>query len=217
MPRLYIWPMANVIGDIAGNYDTLMALIKKMPDEEVISVGDMLDRGPRSKEVLDWFMSNGRAIKGNHEHLAYTGCRDPKFYRGTSVWLRQGGLATLSSFGGEIPDNYLDWIDGLPLYLEIDGCLISHAFLHYKLSLEQACNIGRNSDECSDSIMWNRGCPERRKKWRLQVAGHNSHYGLKRFSEEEGEYAICLDTSRDKVLTGVNLTSGEIYQQEYID
>ena len=41
----------NLIGDIQGNYHTLRALLKQMPDEEPVSVGDMIDRGPRSKAV----------------------------------------------------------------------------------------------------------------------------------------------------------------------
>ena len=45
----------NLIGDIQGNYHTLRALLKQMPDEEPVSVGDMVDRGPRSKEVLEFF------------------------------------------------------------------------------------------------------------------------------------------------------------------
>ena len=33
----------NLIGDIQGNYHTLRALLKQMPDEEPVSVGDMVD------------------------------------------------------------------------------------------------------------------------------------------------------------------------------
>ena len=68
--------MVNIISDIAGNYKTLMALLEKMPqDEEIISVGDMVDRGPRSKEVIEFFMNNenATAIMGNHEHMMQIG------------------------------------------------------------------------------------------------------------------------------------------------
>ena len=44
----------NLIGDIHGNYRTFRALLKQMPDEEPVSVGDMIDRGPRSREVLEF-------------------------------------------------------------------------------------------------------------------------------------------------------------------
>ena len=65
----------NIIGDIAGNYLTFLALIKKMPDDPIVSVGDMIDRGPRSKEVLEWFMRHGSALLGNHEHLMLSAYR----------------------------------------------------------------------------------------------------------------------------------------------
>lgn len=58
----------NVIGDIAGQFKTLEALIKKMPQGEIMSLGDMVDRGPRSKDVLNFFKSH-KALLGNHEHL----------------------------------------------------------------------------------------------------------------------------------------------------
>ena len=48
-----------------------------MPEGETISVGDMIDRGPNSKEVVEYFMDptiNSSAIFGNHEHLMVDAC-----------------------------------------------------------------------------------------------------------------------------------------------
>ena len=97
--------MPNIIGDIAGNYNTLMALLKQMPDEEVISVGDMIDRGPHSKQVLEWFMKNGTAVLGNHEHLLYTSQTDSYM---ADIFLRNGGIATIQSFFPEADVNRLN-------------------------------------------------------------------------------------------------------------
>ena len=215
--------MANIISDIAGRYKTLLALIEKMPDDEVISIGDMIDRGPRSKEVLEWFMENGKAILGNHEHFMLDHFDrlglDHKYYQ-YGVWMWNGGDATLDSFEQQRPSGeLLGWIANLPLYMEIDGCLVSHAFLPKGVSLEKGCDLGTSAmdDKCDDCIIWSREVPVRRSEYRMQIAGHNSHMGLKRFSDEQGEYAICIDTSRSQVLTGIHLPSMEIYQQEYID
>lgn len=206
--------MANVISDIAGQYDTLMALLDKMPDDEPVSIGDMVDRGPDSKKVLDFFMQNGSAILGNHEHMMLDFGRGTGYYNyGTWVW--NGGGATLDSFGGFITDRYLNWLDSLPYYLEIDGCLISHAFLDPSRNLQEACDLGVDWRDSDPTIIWSRAEPIRRDEWKLQIAGHNSHMGYKRFSDEEGEYAICLDASRSKVLTGINTKTLEVYQVEY--
>mgnify|MGYP006212485299 CR=1 FL=1 len=45
-----------VIGDIHGCYDELLALLDKAAlgaDDEIIAIGDMVDRGPKSAQVLD--------------------------------------------------------------------------------------------------------------------------------------------------------------------
>lgn len=210
--------MANVIGDIAGNFKTLMALLEKMPDDEVISVGDMVDRGPRSKEVLKWFMENGRAIMGNHEHMMLDHMTDGGFYE-RGLWLYNGGTATLESFGYVpfLPEDMMKWVRRLPYYLEVDGFLVSHSFIHPEHDLKSACKLGLTAHDNPNCIFWSRRAPVRREGYVRQIAGHNSQWGLKRFSDEEGEYAICIDSCRANVMTGIHLPSMEIYQQEFID
>lgn len=206
--------MANIISDIAGQYNTLIALLDIMPDDEPVSIGDMVDRGPDSKKVLDFFMQNGSAILGNHEHMMLDFGRGTRYYdHGTWAW--NGGRATLNSFGNLIPERYLNWLESLPYYLEIDDCLISHAFLDPSLSLKESCDMGSNWSDSDFSIIWSRAEPIRRDEWKMQIAGHNSHMGYKRFSDEKGEYAICLDASRSKVLTGINTKNLKVYQVEY--
>jgi serine/threonine protein phosphatase 1 len=210
--------MPNIISDIAGNYKTLLALIKQMPDEEVISVGDMIDRGPRSKEVVEWFMKNGSAILGNHEHMMIDYKTKGHFYD-EGIWLWNGGRATMRSYDHFIPGDVIEWMKSLPLYKEAEGCLISHSCIEDGLSLEESLELGINANDPANRrcIIWNRYKPKRREQWRLQIFGHNSQWGLRRFSDEQGEFAICLDACRQRVLTGIHLPSGQIYQQEYID
>jgi hypothetical protein len=208
--------MPNIISDIAGQYHTLMDLLKKMPDDETISIGDMVDRGHDSDKVLKWFMKNGKAIMGNHEHMMLDYYRNGLYYS-DGIWDYNGGWRTQESFQFDVPEEILTWIEFLPKYLEIDGNLISHSFIYPEFSIQEACDLGKNSmslqaDRC---IIWNRCEPERIDKYKLQIAGHNSQWGLRRFSDEKGEYAICLDDSRKKKLTGIHLPSMQIYQQDY--
>lgn len=210
--------MVNVVGDIGGRYDTLMALLDKMPKEDIISVGDMIDRGPKSKEVVDFFMNNSsaRAILGNHEHIMLDYYGDKKYY-GDNIWTWQGGQETLDSFGGEVPKSVRAWISNLPKFLQIDKFLISHAFLPELKTLDEACELGSSIYGREDSIIWNRSYPIRRAEFDLQIAGHNSHYGFRWWQDNKGKFAVCLDSSREKVLTGINLPTLEIFQQEFID
>jgi Icc-related predicted phosphoesterase len=48
-----------VVGDIHGCYDELMELLDKVGFERsdrVVSVGDLITKGPKSREVLELFM-----------------------------------------------------------------------------------------------------------------------------------------------------------------
>ena len=61
-----------VVGDIHGCYDELVALLGRArlgADDRVVSVGDLVTKGEKNREVLDLFMSDARfsAVLGNHD------------------------------------------------------------------------------------------------------------------------------------------------------
>ena len=92
-----------VIGDIHGCYSTLKALLNKLPQGANISIavsGDLIDRGPDSKRVVQWAIDNNIPVAlGNHEKMMID------FYNGDTqgdVWLDNGGIETLKSYGGTI-------------------------------------------------------------------------------------------------------------------
>jgi len=60
-----------VIGDVHGEYQTLLALVAKLPkDAKLIFVGDLIDRGSQSKEVVAFVRDNNhQTVMGNHEGL----------------------------------------------------------------------------------------------------------------------------------------------------
>ena len=217
----------NIVGDIAGCHNTLMALIAKMPKCKVLAVGDLIDRGPKSKEVVEFFMSNPQHIvlKGNHEHLMLNECRNGSVYE-FGMWMINGGLQTLKSYGlavpqitphgtmTNIPQSVLKWVDSLPLYFETDDLFVSHSFVYPRHTLENALDIDSRWNQ-DYNIIWSREFPGRTNKY--QIAGHNSHWGLRRFSDSQGEFALGIDTSKQKVLTGIHWPSRVIYQQPYID
>ncbi len=124
----------NIIGDIAGNHKTLMALIEKMPKGKTISVGDIVDRGPRSKEVIEYFRENKETtevLMGNHEHMLVDYWLGTQKYQ-YGIYLMNGGTATLESFGGHIPGNILKWLEQRPvdktIKIKDKTYYISHAF-----------------------------------------------------------------------------------------
>lgn len=246
----------NIIGDTAGRYDTLQALLAQMPAATPVSVGDMVDRGPKSKQVLEFFMKNGLAVMGNHEHMMldfltrqYVG--KIGFYE-RGLWpAYNGGMATVNSFldpNGNIEIYHYDgpikmsidpklveWMSKLPLYLMLEGAVITHAPLRGDFTFKQIIDIGvgagfnrnyvnewiennpgkyKSSD---DSMIWNRGKPRRKDDVGLQIYGHNSYKDVNWHTDENGKFAVCIDSCKGQKMTGIHWPSGEIFQQDFIE
>ncbi|MES0828490.1 metallophosphoesterase family protein [Ruegeria sp. SCP11] len=89
-----------VIGDVHGCVSQLEKLLALVPqDHRIVLVGDYVDRGEHSAEVLRLISerSDFTCLKGNHEEMLLQFLKDPK--RQGPRWLRNGGLQTLASFG----------------------------------------------------------------------------------------------------------------------
>ena len=92
------------IGDIHGcsvAFDALLEAVNPGPDDIVITLGDYIDRGPDSKEVVDRLIKLHETLHivslgGNHEEmvLEWRG----KNYTATLNWWANGGLSTLRSY-----------------------------------------------------------------------------------------------------------------------
>ena len=146
-----------VLSDIHGCFFTLEKLLHKIqyqPTDHLLILGDLIDRGPRSKEVLDLFLSiraKGQRLtilRGNHEVMFLDALRDPSL---KPRFVRAGGDATLRSFGvqsvQEIPSVYVDLIGQTMDYFEDQDALYVHAAFNFS-----------NKDFFSDkeSMYWER-------------------------------------------------------------
>lgn len=96
-----------VIGDIHGCYDELMLLLEHVEfDHEIdrlISTGDLVDRGPKNIEVLDFFMAHYNkstfVVKGNHDEMLEmfvfsTSLTDYEYHFDPRVYMYNGGSWT---------------------------------------------------------------------------------------------------------------------------
>lgn len=114
-----------VIGDIHGCFDELQELIEKieLKDEDMlISLGDIIDRGNKSKEVYHFFKnrSNSKVLMGNHERKHLNGI------------LSYAQEIVKIQFDKEY-DEFLNWINSLDYFYETDEAIIVHAaFEHDK-------------------------------------------------------------------------------------
>lgn len=125
-----------VLGDVHGCYHTLLKLLEKISSHSrIIFVGDLVDKGKYSKEVIELIIENNyEVILGNHEYLMFNNIREAiidKDY--TSDWARMkgyGGSLTIKNYENdlELLSKHLMWIEKLPRYLIVKNYFITHGF-----------------------------------------------------------------------------------------
>lgn len=107
-----------ILPDLHGRPDLLRAAMERFPVAHFVSLGDAIDRGPRSMPVVELLLQlrrEGRAtlLMGNHERMAmegihwyrqYEGTHDLGDYRkameGYQWWMKAGGDTVRSELGG---------------------------------------------------------------------------------------------------------------------
>ena len=160
-----------VIGDIHGCFKTFEALLAKLPkDAKICLTGDLIDRGPRSKEVIQYCIDNNiDTVKGNHEAMMVDWSGNYSDF----LWLGNGGDKALDSYHerGEGPlylkgeldkelfQSHRVWAADLPIYIEYKDVkdsvgrhlVVSHSVIH---------NVweDRNKTDTSfeEYVLWNR-------------------------------------------------------------
>jgi serine/threonine protein phosphatase 1 len=94
-----------LVGDIHGRADLLLRLLalreRHFPHTRLVVLGDMIDRGENSAEVLgllqDQSATGAVCLAGNHEAMLLAFLDDPEMYG--QRWLGHGGMDTLASYG----------------------------------------------------------------------------------------------------------------------
>lgn len=133
-----------IVGDVHGNVVRLRAALSHLVNrvDEIVFVGDYVDRGPASREVLDILvelkasrLSQVTLLRGNHDNalleFIQSGNRD--------LFIAHGGLTTVRSYMTDIPANeplnvfrstfppyHAEFLERTSLYLERDDLLVSH-------------------------------------------------------------------------------------------
>lgn len=200
------------IGDVHGCHQALTALLGVLAltaHDTVVFLGDAVDRGPESKQVVDRILSLSNACKvvfvmGNHEEMM----RDVISGHGLeNQWLQAGGQATVNSYGGSlenIPSEHIRFlVSGLPFW-ESDTDIFVHACVESNVSL---------ANQTSDILRWKHlgGLEIPHVSGKRVVCGHTS--------QTDGVPLVfdgwaCIDTypHGGKWLTSLNVETDEVVQ-----
>lgn len=121
------------IGDVHGHYDTLMALLDfaaLTSDDDVYFLGDLIDRGPKSAEIIEFVRTSSyQCLMGNHEMMMLEAiAADGSVHEETFVaWYHSGGANTLQSYNHKIPYEHLQWLRERPTHLDLGDVWLVHA------------------------------------------------------------------------------------------
>lgn len=141
-PRLHY-----AVGDVHGRCDLLDRALQDIEHDRageaavVVFLGDYVDRGPQSREVITRLMDDetpGLAkvcLRGNHEAMMLQAL----FEGGQAMmsWLRNGGDATCRSYGGLFPPAHLAWLTALPVTYHTEHHVFVHAGIRPGVDLAQ--------------------------------------------------------------------------------
>ena len=156
------------IGDIHGRLDLFMILIERIREDaarrparrtRLVLIGDVVDRGPSSAELVNHLMRFGRqterliVLRGNHEQVMIEALRGD--LEALQSWLRFGGEETLKSwgvrdesFGGSLEDLYRAasvaigpdvflWLNSLPFSYRSGDFFFVHAGIRPGVALDE--------------------------------------------------------------------------------
>lgn len=165
-----------VIGDVHGRSDLLETLAQKIESDAAaahgletgcIFLGDYIDRGPHSKEVLarlaarDWPLPF-LPLRGNHEEMLLRFLTDANYL---GAWQRYGGLETLYSYGIDVhkvmqeedyeaaqeallavlPQKVIDFVGAMPSSYLLGDYFFCHAGIRPGIAL---------AEQADEDLLW---------------------------------------------------------------
>lgn len=148
------------IGDVHGcarALDTLLAAIDPQPGDTLVTLGDVIDRGPDSRGVVERLLELEAEdllvpILGNHEVMLFAVLADQMSF---TDWILFGGDTTLTSYrvarADQIPAAHLDFLGRFRLTHETARHIFVHANYEAGLPLDK---------QPSEKLLWDHVIPQ---------------------------------------------------------
>jgi serine/threonine protein phosphatase 1 len=135
-----------IVGDVHGCYKELEKLLQIIPsNDKICFVGDLIDRGKYSKEVVELVVNKYDWVIGNHEAMAITEAR---------YWSQNGRESTVRSFGKDY-DRLIELIkNNLHFYHYYENFKKPLLVTHSYGSLEFQYYLKHGYSKCFDKTSW---------------------------------------------------------------
>lgn len=202
------------IGDIHGclaALEAVLAGIAPRPEDTIVTLGDYVDRGMHSREVIERLLELRRQcrlvpILGNHDEMLLSLVDGGE---GLLDWLSFGGTTTLYSYGcqtpREIPEEHLRFLRDCVDYHESD----EHFFVHGSYVPDLPLDAQWGAVLRWESVRHDPPGPHRSGK--KAIVGHTS--------QKDGRilnlgHLVCIDTYcyGGGLLTAMDVHTGQIWQ-----
>lgn len=185
------------IGDIHGCFNALTTLASAVPfhdDDELITLGDYVDRGPDAYAVLDWLIDRKRRgtfvpLLGNHEQMMLEARESANKLR---RWIAEGGDTTLASYSPfsdagrlvDVPESHWNFFENDCRDFHVSE---HHLFVHGNVAPELPLE-----EQDSRVLRWEKfdfAAPHCSGK--TMICGHTAQKTGRPFDKG---FAICIDT-----------------------
>ena len=221
-----------IIGDVHGCFNTLLELIKQFPNKEksqICFVGDVIDRGLFSCDVVELIMQNDyKMVMGNHERRLLSNkfeFLNNKVPFDRSWFFGNGGEATYRSYLGqsvEFKQRHVDFLESRPVYLEFkdyktqngEHLVVSHSAVGNMWELR---NDKYASEEFRRHLLSGRG-DEMQVSGIFNVYGHTPVREVKFYKNSADIDTGCVfnEVGFDK-LSALEFPSMKIYTQRNVE
>ena len=204
------------IGDIHGCHTALTSLLQAVQpraDDQLVFLGDYIDRGPASRQVLDSLLELKKVcstvfLRGNHEVMILEARES---FLKNDMWQSYGGLETVYSYGADyrqdwaaaIPEAHWGFLENTERYFQTDAHIFVHACLDAELDM---------ADQPDWLLFWEsfeKLNPH--KSGKRIICGHTPQ--KTRLVKDVG-FAFCIDTgpATGGWLTCLDVNSGAYWQ-----
>jgi serine/threonine protein phosphatase 1 len=204
------------IGDVHGCNTALARLLKTVqptPEDRFVFLGDYIDRGPASREVIETLLELRKSystifLRGNHEAMILEAREDSLK---SNLWQSYGGLETLFSYDANyrqdwvsvIPKAHWEFFERTTRFFETETHIFVHACLDPELDI----------DEQPDWLLYWEYFEHLRphKTGKRIICGHT----LQRSGDaDDVGFGVCIDTGAvvGGWLTCLDVASGKYWQ-----